>query len=203
MSQATSGAVSGAASGAAAGSTFGPWGAAAGAVLGGISGFMSGSAADDAAEEQEEMMEYQAALAAVQSRAKQADIVASKEQARHKNVGEMNDMSIAFMKERANAVAGAGEAGVAGGSVARTMADKFHQESKAKARGEYNLTAFNEDADRAIAGVQLGLAGQVNQYQGPDDGAIWQAALMDVASAGLSIGNTINKAGGTSAWLKS
>lgn len=202
MSQAQAGAMSGAASGAAAGAALGPYGMAAGAVIGGVAGFMSGSAADDAAEELEKQMEYQAALAQVQSRAKQADLVAAKEQARHKNVGEMSDMTIAFMKERANAVAGAGEAGVAGGSVARNLADKFSQESKGKARGEYNLDAFNEDSARAISGVHLGLAGQVNTYQGIDDNAVWGAALMDVAGSMLTIGSAVDKKGGWSAWSK-
>lgn len=202
MSQATAGALSGAASGAATGaSTFGVYGAIAGGVIGGISGYMSGSAADEASEEQEEAMLYQAALAQVTARAKRADIVASKEQARHKNVGEMHDMGVNFMKERANAIAGAGEAGIAGRGVARTMADKFHQESQAKARGEYSLTAFKEDADRAISGVNIGLAGQVFEYEGVDDGDLMKAALMDIAGAGLKIGSAINSSGGTSAWL--
>ena len=203
MSQANAGALSGAASGAAAGSAFGPYGVAAGAVIGGLSGFMSGSAADDAEEEMQEMMEYQAALAKVSARAKAADIVASKEQARHKATGEMRDLSIAFMKERANAVAGAGEAGVAGGSVLRTVADKFHQESKVKSSAQFSLDAFNENADRAIAGVQLGLAGQVNEYQGVDDSALMGAALLDVASASLSIAGSAKEAGGWSKWSSS
>ena len=202
MSQAQAGALSGAASGAAAGSTFGPWGMAAGAAIGGISGFMAGGAADDAAKEAERRAEYMAALAVVQANAKQADIVASKAQARHKNAGEMSDMTVAFMKERANAVAGAGEAGVAGGSVARTMADKFSQEAKAKARGEYSLSSFNENADRAIAGVQIGLAGQINSYEGVSDSAVWGTALMGVASSALTIQSSVKDAGGFSAWSK-
>ena len=203
MSQASSGAVSGAASGAATGASVGGvYGAAAGAVIGGISGYMSGSAADEAEEEKAEIAEYQAALAQVQMRAKHADIVAAKQQARHKHIDELSDMSVSFMKERSNAIAGAGEAGVAGGSVTRTMADKFSQESKAKGRGEYNLSVFNEDADRQISGVRLGLAGQINKYTGTDDGSSSMKALMDVTAAGLSIGSNIKDAGGFSAWLK-
>lgn len=200
MSQANAGAVSGAASGAAAGSALGPWGMAAGAVIGGVGGFLSGSAADDAEKELEEQMEYQAALNQVTSRAKTADIVASKVQAREKNTGEMADLAVAFMKERANAVAGAGEAGVAGGSVTRTMSDKFRQEDKAMTRGGKVLDAFNENADRNISGVRLGLAGQVTVYEGVDDSAIWGAALTTVAGSALTIGNNITKAGGVSKW---
>lgn len=200
MSQAKAGAVSGAASGAAAGAALGPYGAAAGAVLGGISGYMSGSAADDAEKELELQIEYQAALSQVTARAQKADLVASKEQAMHKHVGEMRDLSVAFMKERANAIAGAGEAGIAGGSVDRTVTDKFIQESKAKARGEYTIDAFNQDASRAIAGVQIGLAGQIYQYQGVDNGALMGAALMDVANAGLSIAGEAQDSGGWSKW---
>jgi hypothetical protein len=199
MSQANAGALSGAATGAAAGAPyFPPYGAIIGGVLGGVSGFMSGGADDDAEKEQEEMMEYQAALAQVTARAKAADIIASKEQARHKNTGEMRDLSVAFMKQRANAVAGAGESGVAGGSVQRTITDQYQQEAVAKGRGKHNIKSFNENADRAIAGVQIGLAGQVNEYQGVNDSALMGSALLDVASAGLAIAGTAKKDG----WFK-
>lgn len=151
-----------------------------------ISGFMGSSKAEKAARD---AAEYQSAIGKKQAKLQQESIAVSKEEARHKASMDLRDTTVAFMQERAAAIAGAGEAGVAGGSVVRTIADKFQQESDIRGRHLYQLNSFVAQADREIRGVQLGLAGQVNTYKGISDSSLALSSGLDFASSALSIGN--------------
>jgi len=193
---AAGGVATGAASGAMAGAPLGVWGMAAGAAIGAASSLMSYSASNKAEKEARDAAEYQAAIAKQQYKLQKESIAASKREAEHKATMDLHDSTVNFMRQRASVVAGAGEAGVAGGSVTRTVVASARSEQDVRGRQMYALEQFKEQSDRELRGAQLGMAGQVTQYKGVDSSTLALQAGLEFASTALSIYGDYKKAGG-------
>lgn len=163
------------------------WMAAAGLAIAAGSALMSYSGGKKAEKAAKEQAAYQNAVMKEQAALQAESIAASKEEARHKSGVNLHDTTVAFMKERARAVAGAGEAGVTGGSIQRTLADKLLQESDVRGREMFDLNSYLKQADRDIRGVNLGLASNVNKYKGVSSGQLALNTGLSFAADALSI----------------
>ena len=192
---AAGGVASGAATGAMSGAPLGIYGMAAGAAIGAASAFMGFSASNKAEKEARDAAEYQAAIAKQQYELQKESIAAARREAEHKTTMDLHDSTVMFMRQRASVVAGAGEAGVAGGSVTRTVVASVHAEQDVRGRQMYALEQFKDQSARELSGAQLGMAGQVTQYKGTDSSTLAFTAGLEFASTALSVYGDYKKAG--------
>lgn len=152
------------------------------------SALMGASSSKKAAKEAKRAAEREAAIQQEQSRIQIESIAASRDEARHKAKNDIHDTTIAFMQQRASVVAGAGEAGVAGGSIIRTLVDRTRNQQEVSGRALYALEVFNEQSGRDIAGAKVGLAAASQPYKGVSSSSLNLAAGLNFASSALSIG---------------
>jgi len=135
---------------------------AAGIAIAGIGASLWGSskaskANKKAAKAQQEAFDLQAAMKRGAVKAQTDSLVASKTEAQDKAVAEMSEMTRQAMIARGRLAASAGEAGVAGGSIATLFMNSFYEEARARGQQLYNFDKFNLQVNRDIRGVQSGL----------------------------------------------
>lgn len=147
-------------------------------------GFQGNKKAEKAAQD---AAEYQAALAKQQYQLAKDSIAAQRAEAQHNATMAMRDTTVASMRERAALIAGAGEAGVAGGSVTRSVVDTVMQEQDVRGRHLYQLESYLSQADRELRGAALGYAGQAQPRQGTSNMAMALESGLNFASSALSI----------------
>jgi hypothetical protein len=111
-------------------------------------------------------------------------ITASKTEAENKSVQAMSKMARQAMIERGRILAGAGEAGVAGGSVAGALLQTFQYEAENRGEELYNLAAYKRQANREITSAEAGL--QVNLPQYRDTGPSPFATILAGATNALT-----------------
>lgn len=169
---------------------------AAGIAVAGASAYMGFKGSAKAEKAAQDAAEYQAAIAKQQYKLQKENIAAAKDQAQHKASMDMHDSTVAFMKQRATAMAGAGEAGVAGGSVTRTIVDTVHQQQDVRGRHMYALETYLAQADRDLRGAAIGYASQAKPYEGTSNTQLALQSGLNFASSALSIYGTWGAGGG-------
>jgi len=156
--------------------------------LSAASAVMGFSGSKKAEKEAKRAAKLQAAVQKQQYQMQKEDIAASQDEARHKAKLDIHDTTVAFMQQRAAVVAGAGEAGVTGGSIVRTLVDKNRTQSDVVGRTMYALEKFNEQADRDKRGAALGLQASRQEYKGASTASLAISAGLGFASQALQIG---------------
>ncbi len=147
-------------------------------------GFQGNKKAEKAAQD---AAEYQAALAKQNYKLQKESIAAQRAEAQHNAAMALRDTTVAAMRQRASAIAGAGEAGVAGGSVQRSVVDTYWQEADVKGRQLYQLESTLAQADRELRGAALSYAGQSQPRQGTSNASMALESGLNFASQALSI----------------
>lgn len=152
------------------------------------SALMGYSGSKDAEKAAKEAAEREAAFQKEQARMQRENITVAQEEARHKAKNDIHDTTVAFMRQRASIVAGAGEAGVAGGSVIRSVVDRTRSQQDVSGRALYALEVFNAQAERDKRSADLGLAVAGRDYEGTSSTSLAVASGLNFASQALSIG---------------
>lgn len=160
--------------------------------LAAVSSYMGFMGSKDAEKAAKDAAQKEAAIAAEQYKIQKEGIAANQEEAKHKASTDLHDTTIAFMRQRAAVTAGAGEAGVAGGSVTRTIIDKTRGEQDLRGRHMYALEVFNDKAGRDLRSAALGFSAANTPYQGVSTSALAISAGLNFASSALSIGTDKN-----------
>lgn len=166
------------------------WVAVAGLAISALSSAMSFSGAKKAEKANKQAAEREAMINIMQAELQKENIHASQEEARVKSANEKHSTTVAFMQQRASVVAGAGEAGVAGGSITRTIVDKTHQEQDIRGASMYALDVFNRQAMRDLKGADLGLAAASQPYKGTSTSSLAIASGLNFASDLLTVGKS-------------
>lgn len=117
-----------------------------------------------------------------------ANIQASVEEAEHKAATQIHETTVMMMAQRASVMAGAGEAGVAGASITRTLIDRMHQERTVRGSAYYALDVFKGQAARDLSGADLGLQAATRTFEGVDTSTLALSAGLNFASTALQIG---------------
>lgn len=97
-------------------------------------------------------------------------ILDAKTEAEQKAVQNMSVMARQAAIERGRILAGAGEAGVAGGSISSQLLASYQHEAQARGEEVYNLKAYKRQANRDIAAVEAGLQINIPKYEGSTPG---------------------------------
>jgi len=158
---------------------------------------MSYSGGKKAEKAQQDAAEYQAALAKDQYRLQKESIAAAQEEAKSAAANDLHDTTVAFMKQRASVIAGAGEAGVAGGSVTRTIVDSAYQEQATRGRHMSALESYMAKSGRDLKGAAIGMSGAMaRDYKGVSNTTLALQSGLNFASSALSIDTSHKAAGG-------
>lgn len=163
------------------------WVMAAGLAVSAASSYMGFKGSSKAEKAAQDAAEYQAALAKQNYKLQKESIAAQREEARHNATMAMRDTTVEAMRQRARVVAGAGESGVAGGSVTRSVVDTMYQEQDVRGRQLYQLESTLAQADRELRGAAIGFAGQSAPRQGTSNASMALASGLNFASSALSI----------------
>lgn len=155
--------------------------------LSAASAYMGYSGSKDTEKARTDAAEHEAALAKQQHKLQTEGIAAAREEAAHRAATDLHDTTVAFLQQRASVLAGAGEAGVAGGSVTRTLTDKTRQEQDIRGRELYALEVFSEQTARDQRATDLGLSGQVTGYNGVSDASLAISSGLGFAADALKI----------------
>lgn len=165
------------------------WVAAAGLALSAGSaalGFMGSKKSEKAAKK---AAEREAMINIMQAELQKDNIAESREEARKKSVNERHETTVAFLQQRASVVAGAGEAGVTGGSITRTLTDRTRQQQNIQGSSLAALDSFNKKADRDIKAANLGLAAASQPYKGTSTSSLAIASGLNFAADALRLGS--------------
>ena len=112
-------------------------------------------------------------------------ILASKTEAEAQAAQKMSDLARASAIERGRILAGAGEAGVAGGSVSTQLLASYAREADSRGRELYNLSAYKRQANREVAAAQAGLQVNLGQYkvtEGPSTASLALSGITQLLS---------------------
>lgn len=97
-------------------------------------------------------------------------ILEARTEAEKKAVQNMSVMARQAAIQRGRILAGAGEAGVAGGSVSGQLLQSYQHEAQARGEEIYNLKAYKRQTVRDIAAVEAGLQVNLPRYEGSAPG---------------------------------
>lgn len=164
--------------------------AAAGLAVSAGSAYMGYKGGKKAEKAQQDAAEYSAALNKQKFALQKEQIAAAVDEAQHKASTDLHDTSIAFMKQRSAIIAGAGEAGIAGGSVTRTLVDRIRSEQDIRGRQLTALESFMNKSDRDMVAASYGLAASATPYKGVSGATLALASGLNFASNALSIYST-------------
>lgn len=140
--------------------------------------------ASDAKKKAKDQAKQDAALTRAQVETQIETITASKTEAEAQAVQQMSNMARQSAIQRGRILAGAGEAGVAGGSVSSALLETYQHEAEARGSELYNLAAYKRQANRQITAAETGLQINLPRYQdtGPSAGAIALAGAANMMS---------------------
>lgn len=93
-------------------------------------------------------------------------ILDQKTEAEKKAVQNMSLMARESAMQRGRILAGAGEAGIAGGSVSSSLLASYQSEAEARGNELYNLDAYRRQSARQIEAAKAGLAANMPRYEG-------------------------------------
>ena len=111
----------------------------AGLAISAASAYMSHQGNKKAEKAAQDAAEYQAAIAKQSLKLEKEVVAAKRAEAQHNAANALRDTTVEAMRQRAAVIAGAGEAGVAGGSVQRSVVDTLYQEQDVRGRQLYGL----------------------------------------------------------------
>lgn len=158
--------------------------AVAGLAVSAGSAYSAHQGAAKDAEEAEQFAERDAGFALAGQHAQIDSIEAARTEQTDKTTESMSAVTQQAMIERGRIMAGAGESGVAGPSVAEAMMTTFLAEQKARGAETSNLRLSNRQANRDIRAIQAG-AQATPRFNGPST----TASVLKFAGDALSIGS--------------
>jgi len=111
-------------------------------------------------------VKHDAELVRQQAEVQTQTILEARTEAEKKAVQNMSLMARNAAIERGRILAGAGEAGVAGGSVSSQLLASYQREAEVRGEEIYNLKAYKRQTVRDIAAVEAGLQVNMPKYEG-------------------------------------
>lgn len=116
-------------------------------------------------------VKHDAELVRYQAQVQTSAILDARTEAEQQAVQNLSVMARQSMLERGRILAGAGEAGVAGGSVSSQLLASYQHEAEARGTEIYNLKAYQRQTVRDISAVEAGLQVSLPKYEGSTAGS--------------------------------
>lgn len=135
--------------------------------------------------------QHDAALVRQQAEVQTQAILDAKSEAEKKAVQNISVMARQAAIERGRILAGAGEAGVAGGSVSSQLLASYQREAEVRGEEVYNLKAYKRQTTREIAAVEAGLQVNLPKYEGSSAGGF--ATILAGAASMLQTYHSMTK----------
>ena len=125
---------------------------------------------------------HDAELVRAQAEVQTQTILEARTEAEKQAVQNISGMARQAAIERGRILAGAGEAGGAGGSVSSQLLASYQREAEARGSEIYNLKAYKRQAVRDIAAVEAGLQVNIPKYEGGSSASGFATILAGAAS---------------------